>query len=38
MRRNNSKVDFIETGRIVIGHFLPWSDLEKDIYKTLFFN
>ena len=34
--RNNSKVDSIETGRIEIAHLLPWSDLEKCIYTTLF--
>ena len=29
IRRNNNNVDSIETGRIVIGHLFPWSDLEK---------
>ena len=33
---NNSKVYSIETGRIVIAHLLPWSDLEKYMYATLF--
>ena len=36
IRRNNNKVDSIETGRIVIAHLLPWSDLEKYMYTTLF--
>ena len=36
IRRNNKKVDFIEPGPIVIAHFLPWSDLEKCMYVTLF--
>ena len=26
MRRNNNKVNSIETGRIVIVHLLPWTD------------
>ena len=29
IRRNNNKVDSIETGRIVVARFFPWSDLEK---------
>ena len=36
IRRNNNKIDSIETGRIVIAHLLPWSDLEKRIYNTFF--
>ena len=36
IRRNNSNVDSIETGRIVIADLLPWSDLEKCMYITLF--
>ena len=36
VRRNNNKVDSIETRRIVIAHLLPWSDLEKSMYTTLF--
>ena len=28
MRRNNNKVDSIETGRTVIAHLLPYSDLD----------
>ena len=36
MRRNNDKVDSIETVRIVIAHLLPWSDLEKGLYGTVF--
>ena len=34
--RGNNKVDFIETGHTVILHLLPWSDLERCIYSTLF--
>ena len=34
--RDNNKVDSIETGLIVIADFLPWSDLEKCMYTTLF--
>ena len=34
VRRNNNKVNFIETGCIVIALFLPWSDLEKCMYVT----
>ena len=36
IRRNNIKIDSIETGCIVIAHLLPWSDLEKCMYTTLF--
>ena len=36
IRRNNSKVDSIETGCIVIAHLLPWNDLEKCIYGRFF--
>ena len=36
-RRNNSKVDSIETGRIVIADLLPWSNLES-AYTPCFFN
>ena len=36
VRRSNNKVDSTETGRIVIAPSLPWSDLEKCIYITLF--
>ena len=36
IRRNINKVDSIETRRIVIAHLLPWSDLEKLKYTTLF--
>ena len=36
MRRNNDKVNSIDTERIVIAHFLPRSDLEKFTYTTLF--
>ena len=36
VRRNNGKVDSIETGRVVIAHLIPWSDLEKYMYITLF--
>ena len=28
IRRNNKKVDSVETGHIVIAHLLPWSDRE----------
>ena len=35
-RRNNNKVDSIETGLIVIADLLPWSDLEVCVYSTLF--
>ena len=34
IRRNNSKVDSMETRPIA--HLLPWSDLEKCMYVTLF--
>ena len=34
IRTNNSKVDSIETGRIVIAHFFFLSDLEKCMYGT----
>ena len=33
---NNNKVDTTEIWCIVIADFLPWSDLEKCIYTTLF--
>ena len=33
---NNNKFDSIETGCIVIADLLPWSDLEKCMYITLF--
>ena len=36
IRRNNNKVDSIETGRIFIAHLLPWSDLEKWVCGTFF--
>ena len=36
IRRNYKKVDSIETGRMVIAHLFPWSDLEKCMYGTLF--
>ena len=36
LRKNNNKVDSIETGRIAIADLLPWSDLEKYLYITLF--
>ena len=36
VRRNNNKVDSTETGRIVIAHLLPWSDLENCMQSTLF--
>ena len=36
IRRNNNKVDSIEAGCIVIAHLLPWSDVEKYMYTTLF--
>ena len=35
LRRNNDKVDFIETERIGIAHLLPWSQQE-NCYNTLF--
>ena len=28
MRKNNNKVDSIETGRMVIAHLFPWNDQE----------
>ena len=34
IRRNNSEVDSIETGRIVIAHLFILSDLEKCMYGT----
>ena len=37
MRRNNDKVNSIDTERIVIAHLLPRSDLEKCTYTTIFF-
>ena len=36
IRRNNNKIDSIQTGCIVIADLLPWSDLEKCMYTTLF--
>ena len=33
---NNNKVDSIETGHTVIAHLLPWTNLEKWMYGTLF--
>ena len=36
IRRNNNNADSIEIGCIVIAHSLPWSDLEKYMYTTLF--
>ena len=36
IRKNNNIVDSIETGRKVIAHLLPWSDLEKSMYTTPF--
>ena len=36
MRKNNNKVDSIETGHIVIVDLLPWTDLEKCMYGTLY--
>ena len=36
IRRNNNKVNSIETGRIVIADLLPLSDLGKCMYTTLF--
>ena len=36
IRRNNNKIDSIETGRIVIAHLLPWNGLEKRINNTFF--
>ena len=36
IRRNNNKVDSVKTGSTVIAHLLPWSDLEKCMYTTLF--
>ena len=32
----NNKVDSVNTGRVVIVDLLPWSDLEKCMYTTLF--
>ena len=37
-RRNNNKVDAIETGCIVIALLLPWSDLEKCMYCAFLIN
>ena len=34
LRRNNDKVDSIETRQIDIAHLLPWSDLEKLMLGT----
>ena len=34
IRRNNSEVDSVETGRIVIAHLFILSDLEKCMYGT----
>ena len=28
MRKNNNKVDSVETGRMVIAHLFPWNDQE----------
>ena len=36
IRRNNNNTDSIETGRIVIAHLLPQSDLENCMYATPF--
>ena len=36
IRRNNNKVDSIETGRIGIAHYFSRSDLEKCMYSMLF--
>ena len=36
IRRNNNKVNSIETGRIEIADLLPLSDLEKGMYTTFF--
>ena len=36
LRRNNNKGNSVETGRIVIAHLIPFSDLEKCMYTTLF--
>ena len=36
IRRNNNKVNPVRIGRIVISNLLPWSDLEKCMYGTLF--
>ena len=36
IRRSNNKADSIETGRLVIAHLLPKTDLEKCMYTTLF--
>ena len=36
IRRNNNKVDSIETGHILIADLLPRSDLEKYMYTTIF--
>ena len=36
IRRNNNKVDSIETGRIVIVHLFLWNDQENCMYSTLF--
>ena len=35
-RRNNNEVDSIMKGLIVNAYLLPWSDLEKCMYTTLF--
>ena len=32
----NNQVSSIETGRMIISHLFPWSNLEKCIYTTLF--
>ena len=37
VRRNKNKVDSFETGHIAIADLLPWSDLEKCMYTTLFY-
>ena len=36
IRRNNNKVDSIETGRIAIAHLFLWNDQENCMYSTLF--
>ena len=36
IRRNNNKVDSIETSRIVIAHLLRYGDLEKCIVQHAF--
>ena len=36
IRKNNNKVNSIETERIVIANLLPWSGLKKCMYVTLY--